>query len=109
MRARSTAPRMRAATSTYGSPQDGRSGLMRYFQLRGSRNAPSPGDTFLPSKMFSDSMRSASVAMLSPCRSAMGEAVCWARSRGEAMMATMSLSASASATDLAWAWPRSER
>ena len=37
--------RIRAAISAYGSPQVGCRGLRRCHQLRGSRSAPSPGDT----------------------------------------------------------------
>ena len=70
-------------------------GLRSCHQNRGSRQAPSPGPTRLPSKKLADSIRSGSVSTARPCLAAMGAAVSWARCSGEAITATMSRSASA--------------
>ena len=83
-RAPSSAPFIRTTWSTYGSPHDGLKGLTRCFQFSGFFSAPSPTPKVLPWKTFSASMSRSSVAMSSPCVLAIGVAVCWARSSGDA-------------------------
>ncbi len=51
-------------------------------QLRGSRNEPSPGETFLPSNQLALSISRSSTATGSPNWAAIGSAVSCARSSG---------------------------
>ncbi|EUA22480.1 hypothetical protein I552_6971 [Mycobacterium xenopi 3993] len=62
-----------------------------------------------PSRKLVDSIRSWSVSTGRSWRAAMGAAVSWARSNGEAITATTSWSASASATACACCLPLSDR
>ena len=107
-RASSTAAHIRAATSEYGSPHDGRKGLSRCRQTDGVRTRLRPMVKRLPSKTFVDSMTLSSRTGVTPRTFASGAAVCCARSSGEETMWVMSRSPIRSATRSAIACPRSE-